>query len=66
MSRTSITRKMKRGRLKLVFFKTLDKYIFYRRTSKGRWIKTDPYNNIDIGQGPGLHNETIRRMESVN
>ena len=38
---TSDVRKLKRGRLKVVFFKTLEKFFKYRLTSRGWWVQVD-------------------------
>jgi len=38
---TSDVRKLKRGRLKVLFVKTLEKYFKYRLTNRGMWVMVD-------------------------
>lgn len=57
---SSEVRKLRRGNLKLVYFKSLSQFFKYRLTSRGRWVQ------IGNDSAPSLTTHQINKLQLNN
>lgn len=62
----SLSRKLKRGNVVMIWNETMKKMDFFKRTSRGRFILASGSSGNFIARGPGESKHTIAKWQKGN
>lgn len=65
MAGQSMSRKIKRGHVRMVWNETFKKMEFFRRSGDGLFILCHPISGNYIRKGPGKHRKTLDKWEKL-
>lgn len=63
MAGQSMSRKIRRGHVRMIWNGTLQKMDFFKRSRNGLFILCNPVSGNYISNGPGKHRKTLDKWE---